>query len=801
MSLVHFLVGITLLFSFQVVGATSITTLAEARPSLVVPSYTAAERQTLADQAYLFISQLYVHRDIKIKDFGKKADPLNKLRAIKKYSTHFSNEELHQRISGVFTQLHDLHTNYIAPKPLSCAATFIPLRFESVLDGEQSSVLVSAKLALQAQSIEGIEVGDQLLSINGKSVENVLRRLGKISGGANPEAMRVRAIEMLSLRSLSTQKIPQEDSLVLKFRRKDQRIEKTVPWFAYRNLECEGINSKEETPVSFRRSFNIFEDEFQKKYNRIFGNPRLVNKSSRWAAESILDEVFEVATINTKAGVVGYVQLKGFSWDNQNLDISTVVEGFRRVIENRLSNAIGLVIDVRGNPGGYIVFAEKLIQLFSHKEVEPTKVQMLANALNESIFLKSNGEDNRWSTAISTAMKANHKMIVPMTITPSSEANSLGQIWFRPVVVLTDASCFSACDLFAAGMQDNDAAVVIGVHKTTGAGGANVMEHRIFRQIMGDTHNPFETLPFSQNMRVSWRQSIRAGKNEGVLIEDAGVKSDIVVPLRPTDISGESKELMTAINDIIAGLQLNYKSGLTVRQGSSILLANGQEAKWTERIYGVDAIDLFVEKTKVSTVELKSSSSPEEVPFVISGLNKDWSDQPVTLIGKKDGKQVFRVVRELTWRGDYSLISEAGLSFIPESGVAEPLHIMTLKGKDKDGWQFVDGKLRVGPKGNYENGLLTRAFIPLQLNKQGGSVIIDISVKAEEENDSLRIYIANPDTFERMHVFAGSSLSEQKGVSIPLPASWDRADVVFEFESDENWNMVGPVIENIKVVK
>ena len=71
---------------------------------------------------------------MKIKDFGKKADPLNKLRAIKKYATHFSNEELHQRISGVFTQLHDLHTNYIAPKPLSCAATFIPLKFESVLD-------------------------------------------------------------------------------------------------------------------------------------------------------------------------------------------------------------------------------------------------------------------------------------------------------------------------------------------------------------------------------------------------------------------------------------------------------------------------------------------------------------------------------------------------------------------------------------------------------------------------------------------------------------------------------------------
>ena len=33
-----------------------------------------------------------------------------------------------------------------------------------------------------------------------------------------------------------------------------------------------------------------------------------------------------------------------------------------------------------------------------------------------------------------------------------------------------------------------------------------------------------------------------------------------------------------------------------------------------------------------------------------------------------------------------------------------------------------------------------------------------------------------------------------------LPADWERVDVVFEFESDENWNMSGPEIANLKVV-
>jgi len=799
----NYLLVLLSFLSVNAIAKNSITTLAEARPKLALPNYSANERQTLADQAYLFLNELFVHRKVKVKDFGKDSDPIPKLEELKKEASNLSNEEFHSRISSVFTGLHDLHTNYIAPKPLSCAAVFIPLRFESVVNEGHNAILVSDKLKLEPQASEGVEVGDELISINGVKVEDVVSTLEKVSGGANPDAMRVRAVEMLSLRSLSTQDVPKEDELKFVFKRDGKNIEKNITWFAYRNLDClANEDRKDNDKLSLKYRFNLSQDDFQKKYNKIFGTPTLVSKKQRWAAPSPLDEVFEVTSISTPAGIVGYVQLKGFSWDNENLDVATVVEGFRREIEGRLSKAIGLVIDVRGNPGGYIVFAEKLVQLFSTKEVEPTKVQMLANKLNENIFLKANDqEDNRWSVAVREAVTAGKEMINPMPITPKSEANSLGQIWFRPVIVLTDAACYSACDLFSGGMQDNNAGVIIGIHKTTGAGGANVMEHDVFRQIMDGDNNPFEVLPYSQNMRVAWRQTVRSGKFAGQLIEDTGVRSDLVVPEKKEDIGNESKELMKAIHKIIDTLQPKFKSGLEVRRGSSVLLKNGEEAKWSEVVYGVDSVDIFVENKKVSTVELKNRAEIEETTLFVPNLKKNWGDQPVTLVGKKEGQQTFRVVRDLMWRGDYAEVPADGLTINPETDNAEPLHIVTLKGKTNEGWQFVGEKLRVSKGDHYENNLLTRAFLPLQLKKQTGRLVLDISLKAEDENDSLRIYFANPDTFERVHVFAGSSLSEQKGVSIPLPEDWERADVVFEFESDENWNMAGPEIANIKVIQ
>ena len=52
------------------------------------------------------------------------------------------------------------------------------------------------------------------------------------------------------------------------------------------------------------------------------------------------------------------------------------------------------------------------------------------------------------------------------------------------MVLVTDARCYSATDIFAAGFQDHAIGPVLGVDDNTGAGGANVWTHGLLRQLL-----------------------------------------------------------------------------------------------------------------------------------------------------------------------------------------------------------------------------------------------------------------------------------------------------------------------------
>jgi C-terminal processing protease CtpA/Prc len=64
---------------------------------------------------------------------------------------------------------------------------------------------------------------------------------------------------------------------------------------------------------------------------------------------------------------------------------------------------------------------------------------------------------------------------------PIELVNSVGQLYQGPVVLVTDAQCYSACDIFAAGFQDHQIEPVLGVEANTGGGGANVVTHEELR--------------------------------------------------------------------------------------------------------------------------------------------------------------------------------------------------------------------------------------------------------------------------------------------------------------------------------
>ena len=129
-------------------------------------------------------------------------------------------------------------------------------------------------------------------------------------------------------------------------------------------------------------------------------------------------------------------------------------------------------------------------------------------------------------------------------ITDEGSANAVGQRYHGPVVLVTDALCYSATDIFSAGFQDHGIGPVLGVDGNTGAGGANVWTHDLLKLLMdtppdagGPAANPFVDLPAGAGFRVSVRRTLRVGADRvGTPVEDFGVVPDELHELTRDDI-------------------------------------------------------------------------------------------------------------------------------------------------------------------------------------------------------------------------------------------------------------------------
>ena len=115
-------------------------------------------------------------------------------------------------------------------------------------------------------------------------------------------------------------------------------------------------------------------------------------------------------------------------------------------------------------------------------------------------------------------------------ITPVDGANAIGQRYYGPVVLVTDARCYSATDIFAAGFQDHEIGPVLGVDDNTGAGGANVWTHGLLKALRrpaaATPRPPYAPLPRQADMRVAIRRTLRVGALAGTPVEDLGVAAD-----------------------------------------------------------------------------------------------------------------------------------------------------------------------------------------------------------------------------------------------------------------------------------
>ena len=129
----------------------------------------------------------------------------------------------------------------------------------------------------------------------------------------------------------------------------------------------------------------------------------------------------------------------------------------------------GLIIDVRGNGGGIILAGEQLLQLLTPAVIEPERMQFINTPLNLSIVRRhspspfSGFDLSPWLDSMEEAVRTGATYSRAFPITPPADANEIGQRYHGPVVLITDALCYSTTDIFAAGFQDHEIGVIIGI--------------------------------------------------------------------------------------------------------------------------------------------------------------------------------------------------------------------------------------------------------------------------------------------------------------------------------------------------
>jgi C-terminal processing protease CtpA/Prc len=163
-----------------------------------------------------------------------------------------------------------------------------------------------------------------------------------------------------------------------------------------------------------------------------------------------------------------------------------------------------------------------------------------------------------WEPSIAQSVETGAIQSLAFPITSPESFESIQRVYPGPVVLITDALCYSATDIFAAGFQDHNIGKVLGTSGNTGAGGANVWTHSDLYALVGrlglnnPVHDAFDPLPHGAELRVAIRRCLRVREKAGIPVEDLGINPDVIHRLTRQDILGDNDDLLETAGKLLA---------------------------------------------------------------------------------------------------------------------------------------------------------------------------------------------------------------------------------------------------------
>jgi hypothetical protein len=406
------------------------------------------------DEAIDVVNGLYVHLPDKVATYD--LNLVDDLRKLKLDLDKGLVPDFHKKMFNVFKSARDLHAAYLPPLPLKDSIAFLPFQAEEYLDKEKQRRYVVSNIneglpwfAPCKDFVPGVEITEW----NGAPISKAVQESGEEHPGGNEQAKRALGIDRLTARPLAKSPVPDEEAVTVTYIPKPgaKPCTFTVDWHV---AKIEATTQPEPRAELWRAMAQGLDDG-----REVIRHLRRTAKRLRtgMVAPPVvpglpeLPEHCEARVLNASSvGEYGYIRIRSFKVANHR----SYLTKFAKLLAAMPPE--GLVIDVRDNPGGFILAAERLLQLLTPKTIQPATTEFRSTAISEGIS-KLVPEFFDWNASIVEDLKSTvaqgpsksgyqaPKFSERFPVSPETMCNNVGQRYYGPVVLVTNALSYRGC--------------------------------------------------------------------------------------------------------------------------------------------------------------------------------------------------------------------------------------------------------------------------------------------------------------------------------------------------------------------
>jgi hypothetical protein len=568
-----------------------------------------SERLRIVEQALALMEMNYVH--LPMKRAIHAIDPIQQLKLLRFQLAGWNAElgsslDFHRRMLSIFGATRDLHTMYLLPEPYRSCTAYLPFLIEQCFHQGRGRFIVTRAAIREDTSVASddgrsarFERGVEVLAWNGVPIVRAIEINAESQAGSNPDARFARGLDNLTIRPLNSTLPPDEAWVDIVFRARNGAVAcHRAYWQVYNTSDTAAASAshgRKRAALDVKRT-RILEVKKQ-----------LYPRDDAATLASIKDVLYAVKkTVNGQE--LGYIRLFSFEVGDARRFFRT----FTHLITKAGFPQDGLILDVRGNPGGSIRAAESLLQLFTPRPIEPESFEFLNTPRNFQIckFAPDDWGLKQWLPSIGASVLTGATYSAGFPLTRGALCNGVGQVYYGPVVLITDALSYSATDIFAAGFQDNGVGTVLGTGGNTGAGGANFWSlDDLLRAQKADSTSPFRSLPQGATLIVAMRRSIRVGPRAGSPLEEFGVAPDVRHHMTRRDLLDDNVDLLARAARIIRQ-QPSFRLSVTPVRTGVVEVSAASKVPKSKANRRLARVDLSVNGRPVQSIEARNGSVP-----------------------------------------------------------------------------------------------------------------------------------------------------------------------------------------------